>query len=295
MFKNSLLLAFLFISTHQLLAQKGNPRNLYVVKENFVSTVTQMNSSSSIESVDSSPIKASDSSTTQPVFITQQVVAKKRDPRNLYAAKENFVSAVAKLAVSNANESVDLLVNKGENSTNLKKDDNPIKKKATPNTVQQMDSIWLKTGETLTGRIAFNKDSNTFLFSKDTFLNVKLRPSEVTKIIAFPKKREDERLDVVSIENDFYFLESDAKSTIQIYAKRTFKPILDDGPKHYFVQSKYCLVKNNVPYLLNNSKNKDILMALVDDCKKVVDKFKSGQFTEDNFIEAVLQYNRCNK
>jgi hypothetical protein len=291
MFKNSLLLTFLFILTHQLVAQQGNPRNLYVAREDFVITLTKLNSSNSSETVDSSPTKANDSAS--PLMSnTQQVVPLKKDPRNLNAPNENFVSVVSKLAFS---ETLDMGTNKKENLTNLKKNDNPIKKKIAPIIVEQMDSIWLKTGETLTGKIAFNRDSNTFLFSKDTFKNVKLLPIEVTKIIAFPKKRDEERLDVVSIENDFYFLESDAKATIQIYAKRTFKPILDDGPKHYFVQSKYCLVKNNTPYLLNNSKNKDTLMALVDDCKKVMDKFKSGQFTEDNFIEAVLQYNRCSK
>ena len=158
---------------------------------------------------------------------------------------------------------------------------------------QQMDSIWLKTGQTLVGKITFDKDSNSFLFFKDTFRNIQLMPTEVSKLIVFPKKNEDERLDVLSIENEFYFLESDSKATIKIFANRTFKPILDDGPKHYFVESKYCLFKDNTPYLLNNGKSKDTLLFLMNDCKKVMDNFRMGIYTEDNFIEAIIQYNRC--
>jgi hypothetical protein len=59
------------------------------------------------------------------------------------------------------------------------------------------------------------------------------------------------------------------------------------------VQSKYCLIKNGVPYLIKVGKSKDTLMSLMNDCKKVMDNFKKGKFTEDNIIEAVIQYNRC--
>jgi hypothetical protein len=226
------------------------------------------------------------------LIFAQQLVAQKKNPYKTIDPKVDFVNAVTKeLVVDKTPEKSSLSLTKGENSLIAKTIEVPINKKA----IQQMDSIWLKTGDILTGQITFVKDSNSFLFFKDTLQSIKLKPIEVSKLIVFPKNRDQERLDIISIANDFYFLESDAKATIQIYAKRTFKPILDDGPKHYFVQSKYCLFKNNVTYLLNNNKTKEILLFLVQDCKKVVDKFKTGQFTEDNFLEAVLQYNRCNK
>jgi hypothetical protein len=228
---------------------------------------------------------------------TQQLVAQKKSPLNFNVQKVDFVSAVTKtLGNSNTFESANLLSTKKEDSLIALKTNNAnaiIKKKTSPIGSQQMDSIWLKTGQTLTGKITFDKDSNTFLFFRDTFRNIQIMPTEVSKLIVFPKKNEDERLDVLSIENEFYFLESDSKATIKVFANRTFKPILDDGPKHYFVESKYCLFKDNTPYLLNNGKTKDILLSLMNDCKKVMDNFRMGNFNEDNFIEAIIQYNRC--
>jgi hypothetical protein len=228
---------------------------------------------------------------------TQQLVAQKKSPLNFNVPKVDFVSAVTKtLGTTNTIESAHLLSPKKEDSLIALKTNNLnalIKKKTSPVITQQMDSIWLKTGETLTGKIIFDKDSNAFLFFKDTFRNIPIMPTEVSKLIVFPKKNEDERLDVMSIANEFYFLESDSKATIKIFANRTFKPLLDDGPKHYMVESKYCLFKDNTPYLLNNGKTKDILLFLMNDCKKVMDNFRMGIYNEDNFIEAVIQYNRC--
>jgi phage antirepressor YoqD-like protein len=228
---------------------------------------------------------------------TQQLAAQKKSPLNFNVPKVDFVSAVTKtLGATNTIENTSLLNTKKEDTLITLKINNAnalIKKKTNLIMVQQMDSIWLKTGQTLVGKITFDKDSNSFLFFKDTFRNIQLMPNEVSKLIVFPKKNEDERLDVLSIENEFYFLESDSKATIKIFANRTFKPILDDGPKHYFVESKYCLFKDNTPYLLNNGKSKDTLLFLMNDCKKVMDNFRMGIYTEDNFIEAIIQYNRC--
>jgi hypothetical protein len=228
---------------------------------------------------------------------TQQLVAQKKSPLNFNVPKVDFVSAVTKtLGNANTIESNNLYSTKKEDSLIALKTNNAnalIKKKTSPSIAQQMDSIWLKSGETLAGKITFDKDSNTFLFFRDTFRNIQIMPTEVSKLIVFPKKNEDERLDVLSIANEFYFLESDSKATIKIFANRTFKPILDDGPKHYFVESKYCLFKDNTPYLLNNGKSKDTLLFLMNDCKKVMDNFRMGIYNEDNFIEAVIQYNRC--
>ncbi len=228
---------------------------------------------------------------------TQQLVAQKKSPLNFNVPKVDFVSAVTK-TLSNANtiESSNLYSTKKEDSLITLKTNNAnavIRKKTSPSIAQQLDSIWLKSGETLAGKITFDKDSNTFLFFRDTFRNIQIMPTEVSKLIVFPKKNEEERLDVLSIANEFYFLESDSKATIKIFANRTFKPILDDGPKHYFVESKYCLFKNNMSYLLNNGKSKDTLLFLMNDCKKVMDNFRMGIYNEDNFIEAVIQYNHC--
>ncbi len=162
--------------------------------------------------------------------------------------------------------------------------------------VQQKDSVWLKSGDLLTGKIIVDKDNNTFFLAKDTANKVELKPDSIFCFIVFPKKYEEERVDVMSISNEFYFLETSPKATIKIFANRTFKAVLNDGPKHFIVQNKYCLMKNNVPYLLDKGgRTKETLMFLMNDCKRVMDDFKSGKFTKDNFIEAVTQYNRCSK
>jgi hypothetical protein len=230
---------------------------------------------------------------------TQQLFAQKKNPHKYSEQKVDFVSAITKsLTATNNVESNDFdalnasVLSRGLSSRNTSPSVLSVsKKKIQP--VVQLDSVWLKTGETLTGQIVFEKDSNAFVFSQDTLQDVRLNASDVLKIIALPKKITDEKLTVVSFANEFYFLESDSKATIQLYANRTFKPVLDDGPKQYIVQSKYFLIKNGVPHLVKKGKSKDVIMSLMNDCKKVMDNFKKGKFTEDNLIEAVIQYNRC--
>jgi hypothetical protein len=225
---------------------------------------------------------------------THQLFAQKKNPYKYSVHKVDFVSAITKaLTSSNIVENNDLVASNSPTNGISSKNPNPPPVKTIKQPAVQLDSVWLKTGETLTGQIFFEKDSNAFVFSQDTFQDVRLKASDVLKFIALPKKITDERLNVVSFANEFYFLESDSKSTIQVYANRTFKPVLDDGPKQYMVQSKYCLIKNGVPYLIKVGKSKDTLMSLMNDCKKVMDNFKTGKFTEDNIIEAVIQYNRC--
>jgi hypothetical protein len=158
----------------------------------------------------------------------------------------------------------------------------------------QTDSVWLKSGETLVGQITFDKDYNAFLFAKDT-LNFILKANEVVRLTASPKKNEDERLDVFSFANEFYFLESKPNVAIRLLSHKVFKAVLNDGPKHFEVQTKYCLVKDNVPYFLTGMRTKDILMTLMNDCKQVREGFKSGKFNKKNFIEAVSLYNRCSE
>lgn len=229
------------------------------------------------------------------ITATQQLFAQKKDPYKYSVHKVDFVSAVTKTLQATDNvENGELVASNSSNSGTTPKTtklSSSSKKKTQP--AVQLDSVWLKTGETLTGQIFFERDSNAFVFSQDSLHDVRLEASDVLKFVALPKKITDERLNVVSFADEFYFLESDAKSTIQLYANRTFKPILDDGPKQYVVQSKYCLIKNGVPYLIKAGKSKDVLMDLMNDCKKVMDNFKTGKFTEENIIEAVIQYNRC--
>jgi hypothetical protein len=160
--------------------------------------------------------------------------------------------------------------------------------------VKQMDSIWLKSGKILIGTILLNKDKNVFLFSKDTIQNSEIKADDITRLTIFPKKETDERADIFVIFNEFYFLESNPHVPIRVFAHKTFKAILDDGPKHYISQTKYCLFKNDVPYFINSGKTKETLLFLMNDCKAVIDGFKSGQYNKNNFIEAVTHYNRCN-
>jgi hypothetical protein len=160
---------------------------------------------------------------------------------------------------------------------------------------QQLDSIWLKTGDTLVGFIKLDKDKNVFLFSKDTLENIEVKSDEVIRLIAFPKNSDEDRLDVFSMFNDFYYLENPPDAIIRIFASRKFKAVLNDGPKHFIVENKYCLFKNDTPYFLNSGRTKDILTLLMNDCKVVMDGFKKGKYSKNNFIEAIAQYNRCNK
>jgi hypothetical protein len=160
---------------------------------------------------------------------------------------------------------------------------------------QQLDSIWLKTGDTLVGFIKLDKDKNVFLFSKDTLENIEVKSDEVIRLIAFPKKSDEDRLDVFSMFNDFYFLENPPDALIRIFASRKFKAVFDDGPKHFIVENKYCLFKNDTPYFISGNRAKETLTFLMNDCKAVMDGFKKGKYSKNNFIEAVAQYNRCNK
>ncbi|MDZ7880288.1 MAG: hypothetical protein U5L45_21610 [Saprospiraceae bacterium] len=225
---------------------------------------------------------------------TQQLFAQKKAPYKYRVHQIDFVSSVTKsLNTTNNVENNDLAASNSSNSGSTNKTLNPNLSKKRTQLATQLDSVWLKTGETLTGQIFFEKDSNAFIFSQDTFQDIRLKAGDVIKLVALPKKITDERLTVISLADEFYFLESESKVTIQLYANHTFKPILDDGPKLYMVQSKYCLIKNGVPYLIKSGKSKDILMDLMNDCKKVMDNFRTGKFTEEDIIEAVIQYNRC--
>jgi hypothetical protein len=160
---------------------------------------------------------------------------------------------------------------------------------------QQMDSIWLKTGDTLVGFINLDKEKNAFLFTNDSLKQVELKAIEIVRFVSFPKNYEDERLDIFSVFNAFYFLETQPNAPIRVFTNRTYKTVLNDGPKHFIAKINYCLFKNDVPYFLNTGRSKEILLFLMNDCKKIMEGFKTRKYTLDNFIEAVTQYNRCNE
>ena len=161
--------------------------------------------------------------------------------------------------------------------------------------IEKLDSIWLKTGDTLRGIITLDRDKNTFLVSYDTIENRELRASEVVHLSISPKKSTEDRVEVFSIFNEFYFLESNFNAPIKVFANKTFKAVENNGPKYYTTQTKYCLLKNDTPYFMNKGRVKETLLFLVNDCKAVVQGFKTGKYTTTNFIEAVTQYNRCNE
>ena len=160
--------------------------------------------------------------------------------------------------------------------------------------IEKLDSIWLKTGDTLRGIITLDKDKNTFLVSYDTIENRELRASEVVHLSISPKKNAEDRMEVFSIFNEFYFLESSPNAPIKVFANKTFKAVEDNGPKYYTTQTKYCLLKNDTPHFMNQGRVKETLLFLVNDCKAVVQGFKTGKYTTTNFIEAITHYNRCN-
>jgi hypothetical protein len=171
----------------------------------------------------------------------------------------------------------------------------PILPKDTVVISRKMDSIWFITGDTLVGTIAFDKDKNTFFFSKDTIHNLELKPTDISRFVIVPKKEAEESIEVVSVSNEFYVLESSPQAHIRIYSQRTYKAVLDDGPKYYVIQKKYCLFKNNLPYFIGGLRTKETLLSLVNDCKAVKDGFKNGKYNKNNFIEAITHYNRCNE
>ncbi len=172
--------------------------------------------------------------------------------------------------------------------------DAPIVSKKSVPMIEKLDSIWLKTGDTLRGVVTLDKDRNAFLISYDTIQNRELRASEVTHFFILPKKGVDDRLEVFSIFNEFYFLESNPNAPIKVFANKTFKVVENNGPKYYTTQTKYCLLKNDTPYFMNKGRVKETLLFLVNDCKAVVQGFKTGKYTTTNFIEAITHYNRCN-
>ena len=168
-----------------------------------------------------------------------------------------------------------------------------VSKKSMP-IAEKLDSVWLKTGDTLRGIITLDKDKNAFFITYDTIQNRELRASEVIRLTILPKKSTEDRIDVFSIFNEFYFLESNPNVSIKVFANKTFKAVENNGPKYYTTQTKYCLLKNDTPYFMNNGRFKETLLFLVNDCKAVVEGFKTGKYTKNNFIEAVTHYNRCN-
>ncbi len=169
-----------------------------------------------------------------------------------------------------------------------------ISKKSVP-IIEKLDSIWLKTGDTLSGIITLDKDRNVFLMSYDTIQNRELRASEVINLSISPKKSAEDRVEVFSIFNEFYFLESSPNVPIKVFANKTFKAVENNGPKYYTTQTKYCLLKNDTPYFMNKGRVKETLLFLVNDCKAVVQGFKTGKYNTSNFIQAITHYNRCNE
>lgn len=169
-----------------------------------------------------------------------------------------------------------------------------ISKKSVP-IIEKLDSIWLKTGDILRGIVTLDKDKNAFLISYDTIQNRELRASEVVHLSILPKKSAEDRVEVFSIFNEFYFLESSPNVPIKVFANKTFKAVENNGPKYYTAQTKYCLLKNDTPYFMNQGRVRETLLFLVNDCKAVVQGFKTGKYDTNNFIQAITHYNRCNE
>ena len=171
----------------------------------------------------------------------------------------------------------------------------PVVSKKSVSIVEKLDSIWLKTGDTLSGIITLDKDKNVFSITYDTIQNRELRASEVVHFSISPKKSAEDRVEVFSIFNEFYFLESNPNVPIKVFANKTFKAVENNGPKYYTTQTKYCLLKNDTPYFMNKGRVKETLLFLVNDCKAVVQGFKTGKYNTNNFIQAITHYNRCNE
>jgi hypothetical protein len=229
-------------------------------------------------------------------LFAHNLFAQKIDSLNPQIAKRTeamFSNAV--LSPTESTQIEDTSSVKNPDSLNLKSHNSTSINSKKSAITRQMDSVWLKTGDTLVGFIELDKEKNAFLFSKDTLKNSELSPNEILRFVAFPKTNEAERMDVFSIFDTFYFLETPPEASIRIFTNRIFKTVVDDGPKHYIAKTKYCLFKNDVPYFLNQGRSKEILLFLMNDCKKVMDGFKKREYTLDNFIEAITQYNRCNQ
>ncbi len=230
------------------------------------------------------------------LILTHLINAQTIDSSNLQSKKLLTTSSKSnELPTAKSVKTKDSFLIKAKDSLILQNQDSAIITNKKAPITQQMDSIWLKTGDTLVGFINLDKDKNAFLFSNDSLKQVELKAKEIVRFVSFPKHYEEERFDIFSVFNEFYFLETQPNANIRVFTNRTFKTVLNDGPKHYIAKIKYCLFKNDVPYFLNGGRTREILLFLMNDCKKVMEGFKTHKYTLDNFIEAVTQYNRCNE
>ena len=158
---------------------------------------------------------------------------------------------------------------------------------------QLPDSVFTKQGDTLVGTIRIDKDNNKFFFSNKAFDDWELKPDSIASFVAYPNAEADEQRQFSTVITDFYMLESGKNADITIYSRNAYQAVTNDGPKYYLVKKRYCLIKNNAPYFPDSGNFKEIMLFLTQDCFKIQEKFRLGEYNFSNYIEGILAFNRC--
>lgn len=156
-----------------------------------------------------------------------------------------------------------------------------------------LDSVFTISGDTLVGNVSIDKDNDRFIFeSRDTF-TMQLLPSRIKKFTYTLVEHNGERIVYTSILNDFYFLEFGERDAMSGYARYTYRPVVDDGPKYHIVTKKYCFFKGRVPFFPKPESFKNDLLILIDDCPKVVRKIQHKDIKIEDIAQYVIEYNNC--
>lgn len=156
------------------------------------------------------------------------------------------------------------------------------------------DSVFTRSGEILVGKVSIDKDNDRFIFeSKDTF-TMQLMPSHIKKFTYNLVEHNGEKITYIAILHDFYFLEFGEHDAIRGYARYTYRPVVDDGPKYHVVTKKYCFFKGKAAFFPRLESFKNDLLILIDDCTKVVRKVQYRDIKMEEIVQYVIEYNNCN-
>lgn len=155
------------------------------------------------------------------------------------------------------------------------------------------DTVFTVANDTLLGKVSLNKEKNTFYFTNDSLKEMIVSEKVVTSFVMYSKEFDYERKQFFSLLNNFYELEYGKNAHITIYARVSYKTIVEIGQKYFIQKKEYCLFKNGSPYFLNSDNRKQTLNFLIKDCPVVYRKFKSNSYAADDIFHVLNDYNNC--
>ena len=157
-----------------------------------------------------------------------------------------------------------------------------------------LDTVFTRSGDTLTGKVSVDKDNNRFLFTSEQDSTRELFTANVKRFTYYIPENNGEIKVYIAIMHDFYFVEFGEKDPIRAYARYYYETVLDNGPKYHIVTKKYCFFKGRVPFFPKEASFKADMLLLMDDCPKVAQKIVDRDIKITEVVEYVLQYNNCN-